>query len=229
MISVIIPTLNAEHRLAASMAALVPATITGLVRQVVITDGGSRDRTLAIADQAGAEVVRGPPGRGAQLAAGARTARFPWLLFLHADTELSPGWERDADTFIARVDEGHRPAAAAAFRFRLDDTGARPRILEALVALRCHALKLPYGDQGLLMPRSLYDAVGGFGPMPLMEDVDIVRRLGRGRVTMLRSGAITSAERYRRDGYARRSLRNGLCLGLHFLRAPPGVIQRIYG
>ena len=229
MITVVIPSLDAEQRLAATMAALIPATVAGLVRQVIVADGGSGDRTLAIADQAGAEIVRGATGRGSQLAAGARAARFPWLLFLHADTELAPGWEREAETFMDRVDGGQRPACAAAFRFRLDDIGAKPRVLEALVALRCSLLRLPYGDQGLLIPRRLYDAIGGYGPMPLMEDVDIVRRLGRRRIVILRSQALTSAERYRHDGYAARAMRNGLCLTLHLMHAPPRIIRRIYG
>jgi len=124
---------------------------------------------------------------------------------------------------------GGRPLAAAAFRFALDDAGARPRVLERLVALRCAVLRLPYGDQGLLIPKRLYDDVGGYRPLALMEDVDLVQRLGRRRTIMLRSHAVTSAERFRREGYARRSARNLLCLALHTLRVPAHVISRIYG
>ena len=230
MISVVIPTLDAEQRLGPTLAALVPAAVAGLVRQVIVADGGSRDRTLLVADDAGAEIVRcAAAGRGVQLAAGARAARFAWLLFLHADTELQPGWERDAVTFMDRVDAGQRPPSAATFRFRLDDAGARPRILEALVAMRCAVLRLPYGDQGLLIPRHLYDAIGGYRTLALMEDVDIVRRLGRRRIAVLRAEAVTSAARYQRDGYALRALRNGLCLALYLAHAPPRIIRRIYG
>jgi hypothetical protein len=131
------------------------------------------------------------------LAAGAARARFSWLLFLHADTALAPGWEREANQFMERVDRGARPVAAAAFRFALDDVGARPRVLEWLVALRCAALRLPYGDQGLLIPKRLYAEIGGYRPLPLMEDVDLVRRLGRRRCHA-GSRAVTSAERFRR-------------------------------
>jgi hypothetical protein len=102
-------------------------------------------------------------------------------------------------------------------------------VLEWLVALRCAALRLPYGDQGLLIPKRLYDDVGGYRPLALMEDVDLVQRLGRRRTVMLRSQAVTSAERFRREGYARRSARNLLCLALHTLRVPAHVISRIYG
>jgi hypothetical protein len=130
---------------------------------------------------------------------------------------------------MERVDTQEKTDKAAAFRFTLDDLGPRARTLERLVAIRCAVLRLPYGDQGLLMPKRLYDKIGGFKAMPLMEDVELVRRLGRRRITLLRSRAVTSAERYRRDGYMRRSARNALCLTLYTLRVPSRVISRIYG
>ena len=129
MISVIIPTLNAEAGLAETLTALVPATVEGLVREVIVVDGGSTDRTSAIADQSGAQFVERSGGRGYQLMAGAHRARFPWLLFLHGDTVLEQGWERDASNFIEAINAGKRPLAAAAFRFALDDIGLRPRAL----------------------------------------------------------------------------------------------------
>jgi rSAM/selenodomain-associated transferase 2 len=229
VISVVVPTLNAEATLAETLAALVPAAVAGLVREVIVADGGSSDRTAAIADGAGADLLQCETGRGPQLAAGARRARSTWLMFLHADTVLEPGWEREVSTFMERVDTGTRPLAAAAFRFALDDAGMRPRMLEQMVTLRTRALKLPYGDQGLLVPKRLYEEVGGYRPLSIMEDVDIVRRLGRRRIVTLRARAVTSAERYRRDGYFRRSARNLFCLTLYTFRVPPDVIKRIYG
>ncbi len=228
MISVIIPTLNAESGLAACLSALVPATVAGLIREVIIVDGGSTDRTLKIADQAGARVVSSRRGRGCQLRAGAEAARFGWLLFLHADTVLEPGWERELGAFVERVEIGQRPEAAAVFRFALDDIGFLPRVVEWGVAVRSTMMRLPYGDQGLAMPRRLYDRLGGFRDMPLMEDVDMIRRLGRSRTIVLRSSAVTSAIRYRRDGYVPRVARNLTCLTLYYLRVPPRIIARIY-
>lgn len=229
MISVIIPTLNAEATLTDTLAALVPAMVQGVLREAIVVDGGSTDRTRDIVDIAGANLLENKGGRGAQFAAGAARARSQWLLFLHADTILEPGWEREAATFVDRVEEGRRPSSAAAFRFALDDEGFKPRLLEQLVALRCTLLRLPYGDQALLVPKGLYNEVGGYRALPLMEDVDFVRRLGRRRICLLRSRAVTSAQRFRRDGYLRRSARNILCLTLYTLRVPTNVISRIYG
>lgn len=229
MISVVIPTLNAEAGLAAALTALIPAVVEGIVREVIIVDGGSRDRTRVIAEASGAEFMTTKAGRGIQLAAGANRARFPWLLFLHADTVLGPGWEREAAAFIDRVDGGNRDPAAAAFSFALDDLGLAPRVIETLVRLRCSLLRLPFGDQGLLIPRQLYQEIGGHRPIELMEDVDIVLRLRRSRMIMLRSQAVTSALRYQRDGYLRRVLRNQLCLAMYFLRVSPSRIARVYG
>ena len=229
MISVVVPTLNAESGLAACLSALVPATVDGLVREVIIVDGGSTDRTLRIADQAGARILCSPAGRGCQLQAGAEAARFTWMLFLHADTVLEPGWEREVGAFVERIEMGARPEAAGVFRFVLDDLGVFPRLIEWGVAMRTSILRLPYGDQGLLISRRLYDHIGGFRDMPLMEDVDIIRRLGRSRVRVLRTAAVTSAVRYKRDGYVRRVVRNLGCLTLYYLRVPPRVIARFYG
>jgi hypothetical protein len=101
--------------------------------------------------------------------------------------------------------------------------------LERLVAWRVRTLALPYGDQGLLIRRDFYRSLGGFRPWPLMEDVDLVRRIGRHRLTVLRSAARTSAERWRRGGWKRRSLRNLGCLTLYFLGVPPRLIAHLYG
>ncbi len=224
-IDVVIPALNAAATLDATLRSLSAARAEGLVRAVIVSDGGSTDRTAAIAEASGAQVERGAPGRGRQLAAGAAAARSPWLLFLHADTRLAAGWERAARELTAA--EG-APGRAAAFAFALDDPSAAARVLERLVAWRCRLAGLPYGDQGLLVPRTLYDEVGGYRPLPLMEDVDMARRIGRGRLSVLPAKAVTSAARYRREGYVRRSARNLFCLALYFLGAAPGTIARFY-
>ena len=229
MISVVVPTLNAEKGLTGCLTALVPAAMDGFVKEVIVSDGGSTDQTIAIADDAGAHIVRTEPGRGQQLREGARETRAKWLLFIHADTVLEAGWEREVFKHIRTIESGDQPDRAAAFRFSLDDDGMLAACLNGAVALRCWALRLPYGDQGLLISRRLYDEIGGFKPIALMEDVDLVRRLGRKRLKILRARAVTSASRYRREGYLRRMLRNSACLGLYYLRVPPHVLARLYG
>ena len=229
MISVIIPTLNAERTLGPTLAALVPAVVKGIVQEAILVDGGSTDETCLIAEAAGTQLIEAPHGRGTQLDAGAAQAKGDWFLFLHADTVLDPGWVEEAESFIERVESGRRRQAAAFFRFALDDDGLLPRLVETMVALRCFVFALPYGDQGLLISRNLYNRLGGFRPLPLMEDVDLVRRLNRREVVMLQSRAVTSGERYRREGYVARAMRNLGCMLLYYLHVPPRVLARIYG
>jgi len=224
-LSIIIPTLDAEVELQDSLPPLAAFDALNLVREVIFADGGSRDRTAAVAEASGARLVVAETGRGQQLAAGAAVARGPWLLFLHADTCLDPHWQEVVSAFIHNPDNGRR---AGYFRFKLDDRRKRAWILERLVALRAHVLGLPYGDQGLLISRDFYRELGGFKPLPLMEDVDIVRRIGRSRLTALAAAAVTSAARYRRGGYVLRPIRNLCCLALFFLGAPARLIAKLY-
>lgn len=223
-VSVVIPALNAAPGIAAALHALA-AGATDPLREVIVVDGGSTDDTAAIARDHGAQVIIAPRGRGPQLAAGAATASGAWLLFLHADTALSPEWGKTAAAFMR---DPANAARAGYFRFTLDDAAAAARRLEATVAWRNRVLGLPYGDQGLLIRRDFYRALGGYRPLPLMEDVDMVRRIGRRRLVMLDAPALTSARRYRQDGYLGRPLRNALCLGLYYLGLPPRFIARVY-
>lgn len=219
-LSVVIPTLNAAKTLPHTLAALEG------VDDVVVVDGGSTDGTAQLASRSGARVVAAPRGRGAQLRAGAEAARRDWLLFLHADTRLDAGWRDAAQGF--RADPANR-GRAAVFRFALDDPSPQARRLEWMVAWRVRWMGLPYGDQGLLIHRDFYRAIGGFKPLPLMEDVDIARRIGRSRLVSLPVAARTSAARWRRDGWLMRSSRNLACLALYFVGVSPRVIQRLYG
>ena len=226
MLSVVIPTRDAAAGLGATLAALGPARESGLVGDVVVADCGSTDGTTAIAEAAGARLVRAAPGRGGQLAAGAAAARGDWLFFLHADTRPGPGWEDAVARFLAAPGADGR---AAVMSLVLDSARPEARRIERLVAWRTRALGLPYGDQGLILSRRLYDAVGGFRPLPLMEDVDIVRRIGGTRIEILDVGALTSARRYERDGWILRPLRNLFCLALWQLGVPVRLVARLYG
>ena len=217
-LSIVIPTLDAADHLAATLDAMAGA-------EVIVADGGSTDPTRVIAEVYGATVVQAPRGRGIQLATGAERAGGRWLLFLHADTVPGAGWAEAVERFTADPANHDR---AAVFSFALDDTGVWPRLMERGVAFRCRVLGLPYGDQGLLIGRELYESVGGYRPLALMEDVDLVRRVGRRRLRVLDATAVTSAKRYRNGGYLRRPFLNLCFLGLYFLGVPPAVLARLY-
>ncbi len=219
-LSIIIPTLNAARDLRRTHNTLSTAD------EVIVVDGGSMDGTQAIAQEIGARLFSGDPGRGRQLMVGAAQANSEWLLFLHADTRLEEGWATEAKAFMADPANAMR---AGVFRFALDSGAPQARRLEALVSWRTRMLKLPYGDQGLLISRAFYVALGGYRPLPLMEDVDLVRRIGRRNVIPLAARAVTSAQRWERDGWLRRSARNLFCLGLYFTGVSPTVLRRLYG
>jgi glycosyltransferase involved in cell wall biosynthesis len=218
MVSVIIPTSNAGQFLPRCFDSLIAPAVRGIVREVIVADGGSSDTTLAIADAAGARVIQAGKRRADQLAAGAAAARCDWLLFLHPETALEQGWEAEVESFLAQQTL-ERPRAAV-FRFALEDFGGEARRAEAKAALRSALLALPYGDQGLLMPKRLYRQVGGYRPLARMEDADIVRRIGRRRLVRLRSRAINGVRK------PKGALR-GLTLSvLHALRVPSEVLAR---
>jgi rSAM/selenodomain-associated transferase 2 len=225
-LSIVIPTRNAATLLPGCLGALGEARPGGLLREIVIADAGGCAETVEIGHGFGASVFAAPPGRGPQLVAGAARSSGDWLLFLHADTHLESGWSREVAAYIAQPGAAE---TAAAFRLRLDDPAPQARRVETLANWRSRRCGQPYGDQGLLISRRLYDAVGGFRPLPLMEDVDLARRLGRRRVTLLESAAVTSAARYRRDGWWLRPLRNLALLGLYVLGLPPRWLIRLYG
>ena len=216
-LSAIIPALDANHLLPAAAARLR----SDLVGEIIIADGGTVPPPAGLGD--GVTVITGASGRGQQLQAGAAAASGDWLLFLHADTRLGDGWRQAVLDHVR-----DHPGKAAFFRFALDDASPAARRLEHVVAWRCRLLALPYGDQGLLISRRLYEAVGGFRPMPLMDDVDIIRRIGRGRLRRLDVAAVTSAARYRREGYLRRMGRNLVCLSLFYAGVSPDRIRKLY-
>lgn len=216
-ISVVIPTLNAEKVLPGCAAALMDGVSEGLIHEMIITDGGSTDATVALGREIGAKIVTGPASRGGQLRRGCAAAQGEWLLIVHADTQLAPGW-------VEAVTQ-HMGTQSAGWGFLRFDRGGR--FVAAWANLRAQLFGLPYGDQALLVPKSLYDAVGGYLDQPLMEDVAIARAL---RGTLVAGGftAVTSAARYRRHGWLKRGTFNLSLLLRYLLGADPHRLAAAY-
>ncbi len=222
MLSIIIPTLNAAGTLRATLKSCGKP---GNGLQIVISDGGSTDNTLSIAEECSCRVVSGPAGRGQQLLRGAQAASLDWLLFLHADTCLPD----NAATLMGDFAAGHENKdKAAVFSLKLDDSNPATRRIERLVGWRTRWLGLPYGDQGLFISRSFYDRLGGYRALDIMEDVDLVRRIGSDGIHVLDGAVTTSSIRYQQGGYWRRPLKNLSLLGLYKLGVSPTRLAKLY-
>lgn len=228
MITVVIPTFNAGVSLGATFAALEPARAQGLISDMIVVDGGSKDQTIEIAKEAGATVILSKKGRGQQLAKGGGQVKTKWILFLHGDTRPLPGWQKEVTAFMANAQQHGVGKQAAAFRLTFDEQTLSARFLERIVALRCLFFALPYGDQGLLISNAFYHQIGGFKSLPLMEDVDIVSRIGRNHLAIFDTAVQTSFARYRKDGTLSRLLRNTTCLLLYYMGVSPTRIAQFY-
>ena len=194
----------------------------GIVRELVISDGGSSDAIAPIAEELGAIFVESRRGRGIQLVAGARAATGKWMLFIHADTQVGAGWSSVVSSHMSS-----QPELAGYFRLRFRSEGFAPRFVAAWANFRSGRLGLPYGDQCLLISKDLYDRIGGYSEIPLMEDVEIVRRLG-GQMRMLDCDALTNASRYLEEGWFRRGARNLSTLAKYLLGASPESLVKGY-
>lgn len=227
MITLIIATCDDEEDLAHALAALAPAAMDGIVRDAIVVDAGSHDGTLDVADEAGCAVVRGEGA--AALMQAADMARGDWLLFLSPAAVLEQGWQGEALGFVDRTFmAGTARTRAATFRLRRAEAGVGPRIAEGVADVRTRVFAAPYGEQGLLISRDFYRALGGHRDLAAMADVDIARRIGRRRLTMLRAHALVRRRAESRGGLMR-AFRNGACVALFVLRLPPRLIGRLAG
>ena len=220
LISVIVPTLNEEATLAATLRQLAGHPSV----ELIVVDGGSADRTVEIAQRFTPYVFVTAPGRAQQMNLGARHATGDILLFLHADTFLLPGALDEIQRRI--IAEG---AVGGAFDLRLDSPRRLCQFVARVSNRRSRLLRLPYGDQGIFVWRQVFDVLGGFPDVPIMEDIGFARRLRRaGRITFIASGLVSSARRWNANGVLTTTLVNWWVTLLFFLRVPPLKLRRTY-
>jgi rSAM/selenodomain-associated transferase 2/rSAM/selenodomain-associated transferase 1 len=219
-LSVVIPTHNEEDHIGETLSHLD----CGAEKEVIVVDGGSRDRTAETAEKSGARVMVSPSGRGIQMNAGARSARGDVLLFVHADSLMPPGYGS-----LIRTALRDPQVVGGYFRMRFFPSTFFLRYLELTVDLRTRIFRLPYGDQGYFVRASVFALSGGFAEIPLMEDVEFIKRLRRlGRLAYIQSPVKTSARRFERLGAMRALLRNRLTFLGYKLGVSPERLARWY-
>ena len=226
-IAVVIPTLNEERVLSRTLLALRQLRFD----EVVLVDGGSRDRTVSIAQGQlpglslqPAQVLAAEPGRARQMNAGARATRSDVLLFLHADTLLPP----ETRTEIERGLE-HPGYVGGRFDVRFEDDRGWAWLVSRLMNWRSRWSGISTGDQALFVRRSVFDDLGGFADVPLMEDIELARRLKRaGSIAALRTRVTTSFRRWERQGALRTIVQMWLLRFLYWIGVPPHMLQQFY-
>ena len=217
-LSIIIPTLNSENTLIETIDSVKN------INEIIIVDGGSIDKTIDIVKSLNVQLFHSNKGRGTQLFKGAESSSKDWLLFIHSDTRLENRWELAAEKFI----KDNKNLKAGCFFLNFKNTNKKLKIISTFANLRTKYLSLPYGDQGLLISKSLYLNAGGYAKIPIMEDVEFIIRLGRKRIDFIQATIYTSPERYIDQGYILRSIQNIFCLILFLVGFPANKIQKIY-
>ena len=219
-ISIIIPTLNEADFIADTLGA-IPKN-PGL--EVIVVDGGSRDDTPTIARSLGARVFHSAPGRARQMNQGAARANGEILLFLHADTRLPEGFTE----YIRQCLKRHR-VVAGAFRLGLAPPVKGSAFIEKMANLRAEKMRLPYGDQAIFVSAKRFEKLGGYKEIPLLEDVDLVRRLRKvGRLAVIPVPVVTSSRRWEKMGVWKTTWINQIILTGYFLGIPPRILARWY-
>jgi rSAM/selenodomain-associated transferase 2 len=219
-ISVIIPILNEAKNIVATLQALLPLGPS----ELFIVDGGSSDDTRAICRQFNVEVLTSPRGRAAQMNYGSRRATGDVLLFLHADTRLPPTAFNDIQAALSDP-----RFVGGRFDIQLDGDHWMLRVIGATISLRSRLSKVGTGDQGIFVRREVFQRMGGFPEIPLMEDIALCRALKRlGEVACLRSKVITSARRWESDGVWRTIFRMWMLKSLYLMGVSPHRLKRYY-
>ena len=228
-ISIIIPVLNEGKTISLCLDAIKNASNV----EVIVVDGRSEDETVAIAQSFGIKVLSSPPGRATQMNIGAAAATGDVLLFLHADTRLPNNFDtmilQALSAFPGRNLGTSQNTIAGAFELKIDSEMPSLRIIEKMVNLRSRYLQMPYGDQAIFLKASVFQAIGGFPNLPIMEDFELVRRLHPlGKIEIVPAPVVTSGRRWQKLGVLKTTLINQLIIIGYFLGIPPEQLARWY-
>lgn len=219
-ISIIIPTLNEAENIKEAIAITQPSTNV----EVIVVDGGSRDDTVKIAQSLGVKVISSSPGRAMQMNAGAVAASGDILLFLHADTCLPTGFDEMLRTALQQSE-----TVAGAFKLRINASLLSLRWVEWGVNVRSHFCQMPYGDQAIFLTKKVFQEIGGFPELLIMEDFELMRRLKRiGRIVIIPTPVLTSARRWLKKGVFKTTLLNQVVIIAYLLGVSPERIYRWY-
>lgn len=226
MISVIIPTYNEESTLSATINSVRQSASAADNFQIIVTDGGSTDKTIEIAKNERCQIVNSKKGRGNQLNAGAQAADGNILLFLHADTYLP-------DSFDVLVKNAINSNAGfynwGRFNIKLSGNHIFFRLIETMISLRSRVTGIATGDQAIFLERKLFEKISGYKDIPLMEDIELTKRLRRISAPIcLSNTVITSSRRWENDGIVRTILLMWLLRGLYFIGVNPTTLQKYY-
>ena len=217
-VSVIIPTLNEAHTIKDALISV------GHGGELIVVDAGSHDSTIKIASRFTEKIILSERGRGGQMDRGAREAKGDVLLFLHADTKLPEDWKNQV-AGVLKDDE----VIGGGFRLKIDSRKICFRIMKEIINWRSKHLGLIYGDQAIFARRDAFFAVGGFMGLPLMEDVDLIKRLkSKGKVVLLGANVSTSSRHWEKKGILMTTLRNWTFLGLYYLGVSPEKLYKRY-
>ncbi|MGD8366361.1 MAG: TIGR04283 family arsenosugar biosynthesis glycosyltransferase [Desulfobacterales bacterium] len=223
-ISIVIPAYEEADRIGRTLNGL--SHLDGIQEaEIIVVDGHPERTTIRALSGHAATGIAGPRGRGAQMHAGALSSRGSVLLFLHADTRL----ETDALVWVKAFLQDST-VAGGAFDLGIDAPEAAFRIIEAGASLRSRLTRIPYGDQALFMRKAVYFEMGGFRPIPLMEDVDLMRRLKKSglKICLVPRRAWTSPRRWKKEGLLYCTLRNYALILSYYLGVSPERLSRYY-
>ena len=221
ILSIIIPVLNE----ATIIQSILSRLQDDVVIEIIVVDGGSRDNTFELAQAEGVQVILSPQrGRANQMNAGAEVATGDILLFLHADTQLPPDYLNIIKDTLAQPE-----AIAGAFELAIDGDNQSLRWVEIMVKLRSRWCSLPYGDQAIFLSRTVFEEMGGFADLPIMEDFELIQRLKKqGRIAIATAAVLTSSRRWQKLGVFKTTLINQLIILGYYLKVPPKQLRRLY-